>query len=678
MTMRTKLRGLAVALAISAILLSSALSSIEMAFSSSSGGSIDLFTDKEHFNGKGPNVQCDAFGPEEKVVLCALVAWNDFPVENLVVAFSVRLPTNASFVLTAITAPDGIATVNFTIHVPPMSINESDFFGVWLAQANVLMDNEVYEDTMWFKVDWIVKLISVRTIDGNLTSRVNFGIGGDVGLEIALRSVSMIARSAVLSVAIKDELAVPVNLTTINDFQVQPNEKMAFIYCKLQIPKWTYVGEATVLVSALTAPSEKNGVPYCPEVSTNFYAVPEEPLAVHFHDVAVVSVLPMVTSVEIGQSLNVGVIAQNEGTEVERFNVTARCDDLPFGASKSITLLPHSHVTFDFTLDTSLFGVGNHTLSASAPYLADEADLTDNLLVDGLVEVRTKPPTIIHDIAIEKIEVSNDSVYIGDQLQVNVSVLNKGNGTETFNVEVHYNLSLIGISQINALAPYALTTAVFTWNTSYVPEGTYQISAFAPLIRDVNASDNALVNGYVNVKSKPAPPSPPNMFHDVAVLNVYPSSYLAYIGDVVNITVVVKNLGNYTESFTLTVSTDSLAFRTSLVQALAPGAQRTLVFRWDTTHVREGDYMLSASASYIPDEANYDNNRYVDGIVRVVTAPRREFIPDWFYWFLLLLLLILVGILLLALWYRRRRKSEAAFYSGWTAWYYGYDLRGRS
>jgi len=168
------------------------------------------------------------------------------------------------------------------------------------------------------------------------------------------------------------------------------------------------------------------------------------------------------------------------------------------------------------------------------------------------------------------------------------------------------------------------------------------------------------------------------MFHDVAVLNVYPSSYSAYISDVVNITVVVKNLGNYTESFNLTVSTDSLAFRTSLVQALAPGAQRTLVFRWDTTHVREGDYMLSASASYIPDEANYDNNRYVDGIVRVVTAPRREFIPDWFYWFLLLLLLILVGILLLALWYRRRRKSEAAFYSGWTAWYYGYDLRGRS
>jgi hypothetical protein len=51
------------------------------------------------------------------------------------------------------------------------------------------------------------------------------------------------------------------------------------------------------------------------------------------------------------------------------------------------------------------------------------------------------------------------------------------------------------------------------------------------------------------------------------------------------------------------------------------------------------------------------------------------FVPDWFWWLLLLLILI---ILLLLIWLylrRRRKKSEEAFRSGWTAWYYCYDLR---
>jgi hypothetical protein len=677
MTMKTMLKRLAVALAISAILLSSVLPNTKIVCSSSSGVTIDLFSEKEHFNGKGPNVPCDAFGPEENVVLCALVTYDDVPVENLLVAFSVRPPTNVAFGLTARTGPDGIARVNFTISTPSASINESDVFGVWLAHASALMSDEVYQDTMSFKVDWIVKLISARAIDENLTTRVVFGIGGEVGLEIALRSVSMIVRSAVLSVIIKDELNVPVSSILINDFQVQPNEKVAFLYCRLQVPKWAYVGQATVYVSALTAPIDKNGTSYCPGVSTSFYLLSGELLTVRFHDVAVVSVLPSVTAVEAGQTLNVSVTVQNEATEVETLNVSAFCDGIPFGTSGNMTLPPYSHLTLDFMLNTSSFEIGNHTLSAFTPYLADEADQTDNLLVDGSVEIRTKSPTIVHDIAIVDVKVSNNSVYIGDQLQINVSILNKGNATETFNVEVHYNSSLAGISQSNPLESNTLTTLIFAWNTSYALEGVYQITASAPLAYDVNNSDNTFVDGFVEVKSKPNPP-PPNVFHDVAVLNAYPSAYLAYIGDTVDVTVVVKNLGNYTESFNVTARTGAVAVKTSIVQDLGSGAERTVVFHWNTTQVHEGDYIVSASASHVSSEVNYENNDYVDGTVRVVAAPSREFPPDWFYWFLSLLFLILLALLLLALWYRRRKRSEAEFYSGWTAWYYGYDLPSRS
>ncbi|MEM0007971.1 MAG: hypothetical protein QXR89_06890 [Candidatus Bathyarchaeia archaeon] len=56
----------------------------------------------------------------------------------------------------------------------------------------------------------------------------------------------------------------------------------------------------------------------------------------------------------------------------------------------------------------------------------------------------------------------------------------------------------------------------------------------------------------------------------------------------------------------------------------------------------------------------------------------------WVEWLYLVLLVILISfiILLCVLVYRRirrrRKASEEAFYRGWTAWYYGYDLRGKS
>jgi uncharacterized BrkB/YihY/UPF0761 family membrane protein len=56
------------------------------------------------------------------------------------------------------------------------------------------------------------------------------------------------------------------------------------------------------------------------------------------------------------------------------------------------------------------------------------------------------------------------------------------------------------------------------------------------------------------------------------------------------------------------------------------------------------------------------------------------FIPEWFFWPFLPLLILLILLLIILFFYskRRRKKAEAAFFSGWTAWYYGYDLRNRN
>jgi hypothetical protein len=62
------------------------------------------------------------------------------------------------------------------------------------------------------------------------------------------------------------------------------------------------------------------------------------------------------------------------------------------------------------------------------------------------------------------------------------------------------------------------------------------------------------------------------------------------------------------------------------------------------------------------------------------SAPAGFIIPAWFWWPLLPLLILIIVSLIILFFYskRRRRKEETAFYSGWTAWYYGYDLRNKN
>jgi len=80
--MSTGERKKAVTLALMAVLLI-AFPNIKSACSVSSGADIDLFTRKEPYSGIGRNVQSDAFGPGESVVLHALVTYDNTPVQAL-------------------------------------------------------------------------------------------------------------------------------------------------------------------------------------------------------------------------------------------------------------------------------------------------------------------------------------------------------------------------------------------------------------------------------------------------------------------------------------------------------------------------------------------------------------------------------------------------------------------
>ena len=96
--------------------------------------------------------------------------------------------------------------------------------------------------------------------------------------------------------------------------------------------------------------------------------------------------------------------------------------------------------------------------------------------------------------------------------------------------------------------------------------------------------------------------------HDVAVESVTPSESVVTIGDEVTIDVVVSNLGDYAESFDVTVYYDSEVIGVQSVTDLDPGDTENLQFSWDTTGVPVGTYTVKACADIVPGEIIVDNN----------------------------------------------------------------------
>ncbi len=107
MTMRTRLHRLALALVLTAVLLNATVAGLSHASAEPSPVEVDIFTQKEPYGGRGAGKRSDAFGPDDSVVLYALVEYNDAPIDGIVVAFNVQVPSGAHFTMSARTDSSG-------------------------------------------------------------------------------------------------------------------------------------------------------------------------------------------------------------------------------------------------------------------------------------------------------------------------------------------------------------------------------------------------------------------------------------------------------------------------------------------------------------------------------------------------------------------------------------------
>ena len=105
----------------------------------------------------------------------------------------------------------------------------------------------------------------------------------------------------------------------------------------------------------------------------------------------------------------------------------------------------------------------------------------------------------IKNIAVLSVNPLKTVVGQGYTMNINVTVANQGDQTETFNITLYANTTTIQTIQAT-LASKASTTLTYTWNTAGFVKGNYTLWAYAwPVLGETDTDDNALVDGSVKV-----------------------------------------------------------------------------------------------------------------------------------------------------------------------------------
>jgi hypothetical protein len=505
------------------------------------GAEIDLFTDKESFNGKGANQSSDAFEPQELVFLRAFATYNGGPERNLLVAFQVNGPSNLfeniSIVGAGTTNDTGFA--EFSFRIPwPNSQAEEIILGEWFAIATTNIAGKVVVDTITFRVGWIVSVTELTTLSSHLSPQSVFARQDTVVFNMTVENIARIDKLATIKVDVEDSEKNPIIHIEMESMLFPPGKSYVQTYSV--IPVFAVVGPANTSAAAFTAPPESGGRLYSPAIFTTF------------------------------------------------------------------------------------------TIAAK-------------------------------DIAITSVRPSKESIIAGETVSIGVTLLNRGNQSESFNVSVYFDSTIIETKDAKDIAPFVEETMTFIWQTDSVNPGSYQISAFAPLPGDINPSDNSFTDGIVEIKSE----QPPTQAHDVAVLNVVPYPRVVSVGQVVGINVTVKNKGNNTESFYVTTYYEHTVISKMLVTGLAPSAELNLNFKWNTTATLPNNYVISAVADTVEGETQTADNTFVDGAVTVTTNVQFLLSPEWLFFFAVVIIAGIAGaillILLLALDRTRRRRPRPTY-----------------
>jgi len=239
------------------------------------------------------------------------------------------------------------------------------------------------------------------------------------------------------------------------------------------------------------------------------------------------------------------------------------------------------------------------TYQTDGPVDSSPAILNDTLYVgskDGNIYAFRSQ---VHDIAVTEVTPSSTRVSQGEIININVTIRNEGTFNET-NINVtayYYNNTFTGTIcniTILSLARGTKITQPIPWDTTNVTPGTYNISVNAtPVLNETETLDNNKTDGLVEIL--------PKGIRYINVTNVTPLKTVVGETKNLNVSVTVKNQGDYQETFNITTYANTTEIQTRTV-TLEKGNSTTITFTWNTSGFAKGNYNISAKAWPVPGE----------------------------------------------------------------------------
>lgn len=433
-------------------------------------------------------------------------------------------------------------------------------------------------------------------------------------------------------------------------------------------------------------------------------------------DIAVTSVTPSKTVVRLGDTVNITVSITNQGTENATFDVTLYRDSIVL-ETKTVNDLTSSQ-TADLVFSWNTTGVTTeinslsskektYNIKAVAQTLSGETDTEDNTLTSASkIRVVSRYITVLPERTLDESLTTGKNYTVSIYTDYNGSDIWGWQITMTFNEAVLEVVEVlngdlittdknpnaqflsnidntIGTVDIGAFfyylppdippttsGPGTLTSVTFrvvgTGYSNITLEGETKLKVYddaAGEVRDV-ISDyipyiNHLLSGYFgNTETGTV---------DVAVVSVTPSPTSVRQGETVDISVVVENQGTLDAIFDAKAYYDyNSAFpaqnviETKSSQSLGTGADKTLVFTWDTKSVAEGDHVITVVVSSVSGETNTNNNR-LDSTQKVtVKLVEARPLPITEIAIGIVVFLIVVVVIILVLRRRRSRRSAVS------------------
>jgi hypothetical protein len=425
------------------------------------------------------------------------------------------------------------------------------------------------------------------------------------------------------------------------------------------------------------------------------------------HDIAVISVTPSPTEVEVGDLVNITVAVENRGTEPETFNLTAYYSTSAIETKTVLNLAPNTNASHIFAWNTTGASTGIYAIKADVPPLPGETVTDDNTLV-SLTRVRV---FISPYIAVVPGSTVDPALAPGMNYTISVYTDYDGSDVWGYRFDLTFNPNVLeGIEVVNGdLITEDVGATMWNPGTFNNTKGTLQDvgNAFFAMLGEpmpLTSGPGTLANitflvvdygdssitlsraidatkliGLNAATEEPYDiiyagwPDPildgyflnmgVQVIHDIAVISVTPSSTEVDAGDLVNITVVVENQGTMKEDVTVEVYRDhkpGITFwliGTETVQNVQAGVVESLVLAWDTTDLSDtpsGNHTMTAIAKRLPgEEDTVDNMLESDEIVYVRRVEHQPLpIP------------LIIGIVIIAVaaisvvWYVSKRRGR--------------------